>query len=148
MDFITKAWVLNLGLGTWFPRGDILETSIFLDYVNSFFNLVLTKNTGVSFSFLNAFPSQLPLIIFTGLIIGWLVKWLIDEKKMWNKTAIVFVLAGALGNLIDRIRFGGVIDFLDVHYGAFHWPAFNGADVFISIGAGIYILGFLIKKKK
>lgn len=146
LDQISKAWILNSGLGTWFPAN--VEISIFLKKVTSFFNIVLTKNTGVSFSFFNGLSSQLPLIVLTLFIIIWLVRWLRKESLHYHRLAVVFILAGAIGNLIDRVRFGGVIDFLDVHYGGWHWPAFNLADTWISIGAGIYLLSFLLKSRK
>jgi signal peptidase II len=60
---------------------------------------------------------------------------------------LALIIGGAFGNLIDRIRFGAVIDFLDLHVGGWHWPAFNVADMFIVIGVGLYIINMIFRKK-
>jgi signal peptidase II len=60
---------------------------------------------------------------------------------------LAFIIGGALGNLIDRIRFDAVIDFIDWHIGDMHWPAFNIADMFIVIGVGLYIINLIFRKK-
>ncbi len=147
LDIITKAWALLLGTGTAFPSETMLENPIFLKQLTGFFNFILVRNTGVSFSMFSNFSSQLPLIIFTTLIIGWLFHWLFKEKNKLNQWVVVLITAGALGNLIDRIRFNGVIDFIDWHYAGFHWPTFNIADVCISLGVGVYLVGWLIQKR-
>ena len=58
------------------------------------------------------------------------------------------IAGGALGNLIDRIRFGAVVDFLDFHIGGWHWPAFNVADIFITVGIGLYLLSWYMARRK
>jgi len=109
-----------------------------------FFNLVLGWNRGVSFGFLNMGTNgQWILIALTSTIVVCLFIWLnkIDRKN--EAIAIGLIIGGATGNIIDRIKFGGVTDFLDFYYGAYHWPAFNGADTFIFLGAAIMILDSL-----
>ena len=70
-----------------------------------------------------------------------------SPEEQWNRIGLTLVLAGALGNLIDRLRFGVVVDFIDVYWRTAHWPAFNIADSAISIGVGILIIDLLLKRK-
>ena len=110
--------------------------------VTPFFNLVLVYNTGAAFSFLaNAGGWQKGLFIAIGVGASvWIVHLL---RKHSNETLFCFalslVLAGALGNLIDRLQFGAVVDFLDFHAFGWHWPAFNVADAAITCGAVLLI---------
>ena len=69
------------------------------------------------------------------------------RASTYEKLPLAFIIGGALGNLVDRIRFGAVIDFLDFHIGEWHWPAFNVADIFIVIGVGLYIISMIFRKK-
>lgn len=108
-----------------------------------FFNLTMAHNTGAAFSFLAQaggwqrwFFVGLSILISIGLLI-WLTKL---AKTNMEAISVSLILGGAIGNVIDRIYFGYVIDFLDVYYGTHHWPAFNIADSAIVIGAGILIL--------
>ncbi|MGZ5819654.1 MAG: signal peptidase II [Burkholderiaceae bacterium] len=111
--------------------------------VTSFFNLVLAYNKGAAFSFLAA-ESGWQRYFFTGmgiaaaLFIIYLLKRHAGQRLFcW---ALSLVLGGAVGNVIDRIMYGHVIDFLDVHIGNWHWPAFNVADSAICIGAVLFVL--------
>ncbi len=124
-DFLTKAWVLS---------AFHLHESV---AVTSFFNLVLVMNPGASFSFL-ADAGGWQRWFFVGLALA-ICTWLLvmirrHARERLMPAALVLVLGGALGNVIDRIRFGAVVDFLDVHLSGWHWPAFNVADSAISIG--------------
>jgi signal peptidase II len=80
------------------------------------------------------------LVGFALLISGALVVWLARETRMLTRLALGLVLGGAVGNAIDRLRFGAVVDFLDFHALGYHWPAFNVADSAIVIGAGLLVL--------
>ncbi len=103
----------------------------------SFFNLVYAWNTGVSFSMFNnhgAIGAIILSVVAIGVVIG-LLWWLYNEKEKIIVIALGCIIGGALGNVIDRLRFGAVFDFLDFHYKSYHWPAFNVADSFIFIGA-------------
>jgi signal peptidase II len=124
-DFATKAWVL---------AAFHLHESV---AVTSFFNLVLVMNPGASFSFLaDAGGWQRWFFIVLALAISvWLV-WEIRRHAQERLLPFAFalVLGGALGNVIDRIRFGAVVDFLDFHVAGWHWPAFNVADSAITVG--------------
>jgi len=70
-----------------------------------------------------------------------------DDNKFYG-TALALIAGGALGNLIDRVRFGSVVDFLDVYLGGYHWPAFNVADSAICVGAGLFIIVNILEARK
>ncbi len=109
--------------------------------VNSILNLVYVKNTGVSFSMFadtQGYGKYL-LIGFIAIVIIALIIWMLREKDIKTQAALGLITGGALGNLIDRFTYGGVVDFLDFHLGMHHWPAFNIADSFITIGAFLMI---------
>ncbi len=112
--------------------------------VTPFFNLVLVHNTGAAFSFL-ADAGGWQRWFFVGLtvaIAAGITVWLVRSAGASRGTplALALVLGGAIGNLIDRLRFGHVIDFLDFHAAGWHWPAFNVADAAISSGAVLLVL--------
>jgi signal peptidase II len=113
--------------------------------VTPFFNLVLVWNRGVSFGMLSGDPAWGPWYL-TGMsaaIGAFLIVWLLRETRAVTRTALWLVLAGAVGNVIDRLRFGAVVDFLDFHAFGYHWPAFNVADSAIVIGACLILLDSL-----
>jgi signal peptidase II len=108
------------------------------------FNLTYARNTGAAFSFL-ADAGGWQRWLFAGLalamsafMVNWLLRLQPAEKLM--AAALALVLGGAIGNLIDRVAYGYVIDFLDVYYQNHHWPAFNIADSAICIGVGLMLL--------
>ena len=88
----------------------------------------------------------LPLL--TVAITGGLVYWLFRENRRWTVIGLGLIIGGAVGNLIDRLRFGAVADFLDVHAFGYHWPAFNAADSAITVGAIVVILESLFCNTK
>lgn len=106
-------------------------------------NLTLSYNTGAAFSFLHE-HSGWQRWLFAGLALVVsvvLVVWLgrLGRSFRWQGLGIALILGGAVGNLIDRLAYGHVIDFIDVYYGSWHWPAFNLADSGITVGAAILI---------
>ena len=113
------------------------------------FNLYLTFNPGISFSMLRAdSPYGVWLLIAIAFIICAFVLYTFrKEKDKWMRVALMLVLGGALGNIWDRLRYGVVIDFLDFHWGDYHWPAFNVADSAICIGVAILLWQTLRRKK-
>ena len=130
-DQVTKALVLAR-----FAYGERLE-------ITSFFNMVLVYNKGAAFSFLaQAEGWQTPLFAAFALVASVIVAMLIVRKpgERLFCGALALILGGALGNLIDRLRFGQVVDFLDFHAFGWHWPAFNVADSAITVGAALLIL--------
>ncbi len=116
----------------------------------AYFNIVEAWNTGVSFSMLNngGVWGTVLLSIFAICVVLFLLSWLKNEQSKTVQVALGLIIGGALGNVADRIRFGAVYDFLDFHYGTWHWPAFNAADSFICIGAFLIILHSLLTRKK
>lgn len=112
-------------------------------FVTSFFNLVLVFNPGASFSFL-ASAGGWQKWFFIALALGisvWLLKLLRQHaQERLLPTALSLILGGAIGNVIDRLRFDAVVDFLDFHLAGYHWPAFNVADSAISVGVVLMLL--------
>lgn len=110
--------------------------------VTPFFNIVLAWNKGVSFSMFHSDHQAMPWILVTVslLICGMILHWMSMEKNQTTINCFALIVGGALGNVIDRIRFRAVVDFLDFHIGAYHWPAFNVADSAICVGAGIILI--------
>ncbi len=117
-----------------------------------FFNLTLLHNTGAAFSFLaNAGGWQrwfftLIALAVSAVIVVWLKRLPAAEK--WQAAALALILGGALGNVIDRMRFGYVVDFLDVYYQQWHWPTFNIADSAITVGVAILVVVILRESKR
>jgi signal peptidase II len=118
--------------------------------VTPFLNLVMVWNRGVSFGMLNSAGALAPWLL-SGLalavVIGLLV-WLRRTEHWLNAIGIGLVIGGALGNVVDRLRYGAVVDFLDFHAAGYHWPAFNVADAAICIGAGVIVLDGLLAPRR
>ncbi len=129
LDFLTKRWALA-GLA---DQGFV--------QVTGFFNLVLVWNRGVSFGMFQAGGEhgRWLLVGMAVLVSAVLLVWLRREQRLLPRLAIWLILAGALGNVVDRVRFGAVIDFLDFHAFGYHWPAFNVADSAIVVGAVLLV---------
>ena len=110
--------------------------------VTPFFNLVLAHNTGAAFSFLDdAGGAQRWLFSAIAIVASVWIVWLLrrHQSQMLFSFALAFILGGALGNLVDRIAYGYVVDFLDFYWGGYHFAAFNLADSAITCGAGLLI---------
>ena len=110
--------------------------------IQDLFNLTYIRNTGAAFGIFagSAASFRIPfLVLFSLVAIGFIVTMLIrlPESEKGLITALAFILGGAVGNLIDRILYGEVIDFLDFYWSRFHWPAFNFADSFITVGVAL-----------
>lgn len=110
--------------------------------VTSFFNLVLVYNRGAAFSFL-AGAGGWQRELFTGIALlasAWII-WLLKRHSSQTlfSVALALVLGGAIGNVIDRVMIGAVVDFLDFHAWGWHWPAFNVADSAITCGAVLLV---------
>ena len=115
-----------------------------------FFNLVLVENPGITFGLLTSRSSWVAwlLVAVAAAIAAALITWLGRVDRAWLAAAIGLVLGGALGNVIDRVRYGAVIDFLDFHLSGYHWPAFNLADSAIVVGVGFMILDSLFARRE
>ena len=120
-------------------------------YVTSFFNVVRVHNAGAAFSFLaNAGGWQRWFFLGVGLAAAIFIIWMLKShpgQKLFS-FALACILGGAIGNVIDRSLYGYVVDFLDFHYAAWHFPAFNIADSAISIGAVCLILDELLRVRR
>lgn len=106
-----------------------------------FLNLVLVLNRGISFGLFNRESAAGPYVFLalSLLIAGALLLWLRRIDRPWPAGAVGLVVGGAIGNAVDRLRFGGVVDFLDFHAFGYHWPAFNLADSAIVIGVAFLL---------
>ena len=129
---------------------DVVAYPYLMTRVADIFNIVFTWNPGASFSLFRAVGDSAPIIMIfaTSVIIGAILYYLFRRGRGTDGVAVAMIAGGAIGNLIDRIRFGAVVDFLDFHIGTWHWPAFNFADCFIVIGVGICILNWFINWRK
>ena len=131
LDQASKFWVL-----THFYPGEARP-------VTAFFNLVLVFNRGAAFSFL-ADAGGWQHWFFIGLAVAvsvWIVAMLRQHAhERLLPAALTLILGGALGNLIDRLRLGAVVDFLDLHLAGAHWPAFNLADSAITLGVALMLI--------
>lgn len=119
-----------------------------VEVVPRFFNLVLCPNSGGVFGLL---PARPVIFMLLSLVAVALLCYLFTRLE--GKTAASFaaagLLAGALGNLVDRFRFGYVVDFIDLHVGAWHWYVFNVADAAITLGAfSLFVLTFIDERRK
>ena len=85
---------------------------------------------------------RIGLTVLAFLVSGWFV-WVLPKLDRFQRFAGAIIAGGAIGNAIDRLRFGRVVDFIDFHIGAWHWPAFNIADTAITIGAGLWAYSIL-----
>jgi signal peptidase II len=131
LDQISKWWIITAVMQP--PR--VIE-------VTSFFNLVMAWNRGVSFSLFTHDAEFMPYVLVAvalGIVV-FLLSWLRRADRAFLAFAIGMVIGGALGNVIDRLRFGAVADFLDFHVLGYHWPAFNVADTAISVGVALIVI--------
>lgn len=142
LDQITKAAIVE--------NFSLHETHSVID---GLFNIVYVMNPGAAFGFLANASELFRRIFFTGITVTviLLIIYYIVKSKLQNTLYVIsltLIFSGAVGNLIDRIRYGAVVDFLDVYIGTAHWPAFNVADSSISMGAVIMIYGMIVQRKK
>src|SRR5947209_8211427 len=113
--------------------------------VTSFLDLVITCNRGVSFGMFNQ-SAEFSALVFSAaaaVIVALLVFWLTRVHSTFLSVAIGLIIGGAVGNVMDRLRLGGVVDFLYFHAGSWYWPAFNLADSAICVGVAAMLLDSL-----
>ena len=142
LDQLTKGWIIaTMRLHDAYP------------VIDGFFNIIYVRNPGAAFGFLAGASPVFRSVFFLAvtlaailLILHYLRQTRIEEISLVLSLALI--LAGAVGNLIDRIRFGEVVDFLDVYIGAHHWPAFNVADAAITTGASVLMILLLGRRKE
>jgi signal peptidase II len=133
-DQITKYWAYQR-----------LRTGIDIEVINGFWRFTYTENRGIAFGLFNsqASPGKTVLlsaisVIAAGLVILYAVQKVGNNRLLL--VALMAVLGGIIGNLIDRLYGGAVIDFIDIYYASYHWPTFNVADIGICVGTGLMAL--------
>jgi signal peptidase II len=129
-DQATKQWIISSVM----VPPQVIE-------ITSFFNLVLVWNRGVSFGLFNS-GAPIGVWILSGLavaIVSFLVVWLWRAESRLATVSLGLIIGGAIGNVIDRLHYGAVMDFLDFYIGGYHWPAFNVADSAITVGAVLFV---------
>lgn len=137
LDQLTKWWIVERVMQP--PR---------IIPVTAHFNLVMGWNRGISFGLFNtgsALNDWLLPVLAIAIVIG-LGVWLRKAERALVAWAIGLVIGGAIGNVIDRLRYGAVADFLDLHVAGWHWPAFNVADTAISVGAALLVFDALFAR--
>jgi len=159
-DQLSKWWITEyiirplidgtpIGLGEWIMNApDRLPAGI-STAIMPYFNLTMVWNEGVSFGMLSD-AGIWPLAIMAMVISAFLGHWLWKSTSKFEALSLGMIIGGAIGNTIDRFRFGAVADFFDVYVGTYHWPAFNIADAAISIGVVLLLIHgvFLDKEGK
>ena len=142
LDQLTKLWIIT--------HFSLYDSRVIIP---DFFNLVYVTNKGAAFSLFASVESPVRHYFFVSVNILAAVGLTIAAFKM-RKSHILYAISfgliggGAVGNVIDRIRFGSVIDFLDFYFGSYHWPAFNVADSAICIGVGVLFIMNIIDTRK
>ncbi len=153
LGFIVAAAVFALDqLSKWIVAGPLDLQSVGQIVLLPIFNLTWTENRGISLGLFNAESdaARWILVAVTGAIAMAVAVWITREKQRGDQLALGMVLGGALGNILDRARFGYVVDFADLHFGDFRpFLVFNVGDAAISIGVVILLLrAFLIKDER
>ena len=152
-DMLTKGVLLYAITGTVPLHGaawEIVPVPYLMWHVFDWFNIVFTWNPGASFSMLRSVGEFAPILIViaTGFIIGFIGYYLFVRAEKYERLPLALIMGGAIGNIIDRVRFGAVVDFLDFHVGGLHWPAFNVADICICVGVALYILNWYMARRR
>jgi signal peptidase II len=141
---ITSAIILILDQASKFYIDSRFRLYESVTVIENFFNIVHVRNKGAAFGFLADSSFRLPFFILVAIVAGGAIIWYlrkhVREEQRLLQFALSLVFAGAIGNLIDRIRLGEVIDFIDVHWYQYHWPAFNVADSAITVGVTLLLI--------
>jgi signal peptidase II len=138
LDQLTKQWVRSA-----YTYGDSNPV------IHGFFNLVYVRNDGAAWNMLSGHSIILILVSVVVLVLLLIYRRSFLQEQFSHKILLGLMIGGIVGNLVDRIRFGWVTDFLDFHIGTHHWPSFNIADSAICIAVGLYIItNFLEERAK
>jgi len=142
LDQLTKAAVVS--------RFSLHES---LSVIPGFFDLTYVRNPRAAFGFLSSASPAFRSVFFSAVAVAavLLILYFIIRQKdgdLFLTASLSLILGGAMGNLLDRIRFGEVVDFLDLYIGPYHWPAFNVADSAISVGACLLVYDMFRRKEK
>jgi len=148
--------IISIILLDQFTKGAVQSNLIFgevVPVINGFFNITHVKNTGAAFGFMAGSSEIIRIILFLIVPVlacawlAWLIWW-VRHQSLLLGIAYSMILAGAIGNLIDRFSMGYVVDFLDFYYDTHHFANFNVADSSITIAAGLLIFDFFVQMKK
>ncbi len=140
LDQLSKWWILDTVMQ---PIPHVVE-------VTPFFNIVLVWNYGVSFGTFASGAAYMPYVLsgIAAVITVSLILWLRQAERWLVALAIGFIIGGAVGNVVDRLRFGAVADFLDFHIDSWHFWAFNVADAGISVGVALLLIDGLFADRE
>ncbi len=142
LDQITKALVMHT-----------MSVHESIPIIAGFFNLTYIRNPGAAFGMFATTNSAFRLIFFVGTSIFALgllgtIFYRMHPADVWGQLSVSGIVGGAIGNLLDRLRYGEVVDFLDFYLGGYHWPAFNVADSAISVGVVSLLILFAMETKR
>lgn len=115
--------------------------------ISKYFNLVYVENRGVSFGMFSEHDKSFYFGILSMLVSAYIIYLLAKSNEQIESLGLSLILGGAIGNGVDRLYYGYVVDFIDLHLSNLHWPAFNFADTFITIGAIIFVFSIFLDKK-
>jgi signal peptidase II len=130
--------------------GYLMKSDTIVPVIDGFFRLVIVWNPGVSFGLFGgagALPPWILSLVAVAVCVGLFV-WLRRTDRAFTGWGIGLVMGGAIGNVIDRARWGAVFDFADFHIGHWHWPAFNIADSAIVVGVGLMLIDSLVGERQ
>ena len=128
----------------------LIQNYLFLNQsikINQFFDIVYVQNYGVSFGLFSREIPHWVLVLIALLVVILILYLMIISNKNLEKNAYFLIIAGAIGNIIDRILNSYVVDFISLHYEMFYWPAFNFSDIYITIGIIMLLVSFFIKSE-
>ena len=141
-DQLSKVWILQ--------NFELYESTVIIP---GLFNLTFLRNTGAAFGMFAGHAAWWRQLFFIGVAVIALVVILVMQRRLGRQNSyytlsLGLIGGGAVGNLIDRILYGSVVDFLDVYIGSHHWPAFNVADSAICVGVGLFLLTQFLEDRK
>ena len=138
----------KINLNNCFPNFNLTTSIKVLAFVNNFLNFIPVWNKGISFGLLSDLINiNFFMIIVSSTIALFFFIWFIKTQNNKLIISLTFIISGALGNIIDRFNHKAVVDFIDVHINNLHWPTFNLADSYITLGAFIYIIAIFTSQK-
>ncbi len=140
-DQLTKVWIM--------ARFAMFESR---EVIPGLFSLTYLTNRGAAFGFLNGDYGSWRHAFFVGVALVALIMMVVLLRQMRDEgrrfvVAIALIFGGAVGNLLDRLRLGAVVDFLDFYWAGHHWPAFNLADSAITVGVGIFLVANFLQAR-
>ncbi len=147
VDQLTKLWAMAALRPDWWGREFITpeqwEQRPIIEIIPGLLQLRYAENPGAAFSILDGHTALLTVISIVASVALTTYWFFLPPAEKWGRGAVALILSGAVGNLIDRVNRGAVVDFIDAYIGQYHWPTFNVADSCICVGAAILAIRFL-----